>query len=394
MDTYEVAEEILRENGYTGSENISDFWFANKERLQPIVSKVDQVLWQDFDLMVRWKSDLGQACHKAIMDRIRMLFQKRNDYYRDMMRQDPNLFPPMIMVELDFTLFSFSHAGRVYTLDEFASQFNTSRVGGSSDLRGIDLSGISLSLCSINNCFLMGANFSGARLDQVELHNTLLVRACFRNARIVLLRMDDRSSIDEIDIAGAALNVVPLKSNVKLREVSYFWLVSTASRALFHPKDTDLSFKPTKHTRFSCVSTDGLTAPENKRLKEYVNWYQHVTHQLEHFNEVPFLKRAQFVFSIITTKYWTSYKALAAVALVINLLYGFLFFSLKSLFDGISSYLSAVYYSVVTFTTLGYGDIRPLSDIGRLLVISEVVLGYITLGIFVFLISDKVNKRY
>ena len=62
-------------------------------------------------------------------------------------------------------------------------------------------------------------------------------------------------------------------------------------------------------------------------------------------------------------------------------------------FYGINgSFLSALYFSIVTFTTLGYGDIRPVAPFGQLLVIIEVLIGYICLGIFVFLLSRKVNK--
>lgn len=55
--------------------------------------------------------------------------------------------------------------------------------------------------------------------------------------------------------------------------------------------------------------------------------------------------------------------------------------------------LSPVYYSVVTFTTLGYGDVLPGSTGAQLLAMSEVVLGYFSLGGMMSILSDKMARR-
>ncbi|MCP4148818.1 MAG: two pore domain potassium channel family protein [bacterium] len=50
----------------------------------------------------------------------------------------------------------------------------------------------------------------------------------------------------------------------------------------------------------------------------------------------------------------------------------------------------ALYFSVVTFTTLGYGDIVPCRGIGRFLVILEVLLGYSILGVLLAIILRRI----
>lgn len=55
--------------------------------------------------------------------------------------------------------------------------------------------------------------------------------------------------------------------------------------------------------------------------------------------------------------------------------------------------LSPVYYSVVTFTTLGYGDVLPGSTGAQLLAMSEVILGYFSLGGMMSILSDKMARR-
>ena len=55
----------------------------------------------------------------------------------------------------------------------------------------------------------------------------------------------------------------------------------------------------------------------------------------------------------------------------------------------------SIYFSVVTITTLGYGDISPSNLWGMLLTGIEVILGIITLGLFLNSISMEIlNKNY
>lgn len=46
------------------------------------------------------------------------------------------------------------------------------------------------------------------------------------------------------------------------------------------------------------------------------------------------------------------------------------------------SCVEAVYFSVVTITTLGYGEILPQTNVARLLTAGEVLLGIVTIGFF------------
>ncbi len=55
--------------------------------------------------------------------------------------------------------------------------------------------------------------------------------------------------------------------------------------------------------------------------------------------------------------------------------------------------LSPVYYSVVTFTTLGYGDVLPSSTAAQIMAMSEVILGYFSLGGMMSILSDKMARR-
>ena len=55
--------------------------------------------------------------------------------------------------------------------------------------------------------------------------------------------------------------------------------------------------------------------------------------------------------------------------------------------------LTAIYFSVVTFTTLGFGDITPLSGAGKIAVVIEVILGYVMFGILLTLVARKMTRH-
>ena len=62
--------------------------------------------------------------------------------------------------------------------------------------------------------------------------------------------------------------------------------------------------------------------------------------------------------------------------------------------DGIQpDFKSYLYYSVVTFTTLGFGDIVPLTNWARLVVGAEVFIGYVMLGGLISIFANKLARR-
>jgi hypothetical protein len=55
--------------------------------------------------------------------------------------------------------------------------------------------------------------------------------------------------------------------------------------------------------------------------------------------------------------------------------------------------ISFLYYSVVTFTTLGFGDIVPKIPILQIILMLEVILGYIMLGGLISILANKLARR-
>lgn len=79
-------------------------------------------------------------------------------------------------------------------------------------------------------------------------------------------------------------------------------------------------------------------------------------------------------------------------------IYGLIYFLYIPIFGGIYYYLpilikseslvDALYFSVVTLTTLGYGDILPEATLGKTLVSVQTLLGVLTVGLFLNALAE------
>ena len=56
-------------------------------------------------------------------------------------------------------------------------------------------------------------------------------------------------------------------------------------------------------------------------------------------------------------------------------------------------FLPYLYYSVVTFTTLGYGDVSPVTSIGQVVLIIHIAIGYLGLGALLSILANKFASR-
>ncbi|ELH8610840.1 hypothetical protein Q8V93_004628 [Enterobacter asburiae] len=60
---------------------------------------------------------------------------------------------------------------------------------------------------------------------------------------------------------------------------------------------------------------------------------------------------------------------------------------------GLVSFDSLVYFSIVTLTTLGYGDIQPVTPVTRLLVCTESIFGVLFIAIIVSRIMSALHSK-
>jgi len=59
----------------------------------------------------------------------------------------------------------------------------------------------------------------------------------------------------------------------------------------------------------------------------------------------------------------------------------------------IKKFVDCLYFSLITFTTLGYGDFRPLEGLGRILAGSEAFIGAFMMALFVYTFARRTGGR-
>ena len=70
-----------------------------------------------------------------------------------------------------------------------------------------------------------------------------------------------------------------------------------------------------------------------------------------------------------------------------------LYFSIPGIFKNNITLGDSLYFSVVTITTLGYGDLSPISGIGKTIAGIEALLGVILMGVFLLVVSNQLIEN-
>ncbi len=377
--------------GFDKEENVSDFWFKHKTKIAPTIfggtGNGDQ-----FSLLVRWESEIGKECSKAIRQFIAIKqtenIQARNILHRQGMYS-------IKFAEIDFNTFTFNYQQQEYNLKSFSALFSTSQITGFADLRGINLNGISINDSVLKNGFLAQCNFSNSNLQQVQLENINFVKANFYNARLVSIRLDKESTFSNANFKNAFLNAIKftdkiLGDGIEINEISYFSLIK---KSLFKEKHGDKR----NHTEFLMVDTKDITSYDLVSLKKYTEWYMTVSRKIRD-SKHNYRQRLSIIYQIIISKYWTSYSVFGAFTFFTILLLAS-FFHLTSNNFKIPcelipvDFFDCIYFVVVTFTTLGYGDISPINWGGQVFVIITALTGYLFLGTFIYLLSKKMDTK-
>lgn len=204
-----------------------------------------------------------------------------------------------------------------------------------------DLRGISLS----------GEDLQGRNLSSVDFFSANLERANLTNCNLA------NSWLSETNLKGATFNWAEME-NVHLDNVDY-----------------DVN------THFYGVDLGKINFTLAALLRDLAVSQQRIAH-LE--------KRSPFLAYLLklTSDYGRSLTRWMLWCLAVIVVFGLLF-GLIPLIDK-AGILNGLYYSVVTFTTLGYGDIKPTDGWGQVLSVTEVCLGYLMGGLLVAILTKKV----
>ncbi len=228
------------------------------------------------------------------------------------------------------------------------------------DLRGANLQGASLHRACLQGTMLQGASLSRADLRRAEMAGADLRGADLERADL------SQATLDRVDARGASLQRAK-----GLESATLDGLMVDSKTCLWG------------------IETSGIR-PRYPVLARIIADAQFV----EDF-------RAQHrVWASVwrwTCDYGRSWMRWACWALVIALAFGVLFTLLPGSFELRAGReptpFTYFYFSIVTFTTLGFGDVVPKDLLGEVLLSVEVVLGYVMLGGLISILATKLARR-
>ncbi len=107
------------------------------------------------------------------------------------------------------------------------------------------------------------------------------------------------------------------------------------------------------------------------------------------------LKKSGHLFDNLTSGYGLKlYRVFLTFSFMVLIFSGINYYFREDLFDHgqICSVIDSIYFTLVTLTTLGYGDISPSTQAGKLLIAGEATVGIVVISLFLTSISSRVTR--
>lgn len=269
----------------------------------------------------------------------------------------------------------------------------------SADLSGAILQGADLTETELLQATLSGADLSNAVLDRAGLGHVNAVNAVFFGVRCHgatltgadLTGCDFRASTMQLCRARGATLIDADFTNATVTEVD----LGEASLGKTSFRGTDLAgsrlygitgYKTCDWVNAATHDVDFTGAYLVRRHVQDENYLHEFRNQSA---------RHQRLYQIwsITSDCGRSLSRWAIWTVLVALIYAAAYTQVEIDWGDYQTPLSPFYYSVVTFTTLGYGDVLPGSTAAQILVITEVIMGYFSLGGMMSILSDKMARR-
>jgi hypothetical protein len=240
-------------------------------------------------------------------------------------------------------------------------------VHGSVMISGLDLS----------SAFLMRVIFKRAvTVEHLEIADNITCLDCIFEDDLSLL--ESRSSSTTID--GASF-----RGNITLPESYWYlphWLIRITEWILEldnDPYDVKLAY--------------GANADGSRNML-FRRWVQDTNYLRQFKQQHPIIYWIWLIVSDCGRSF--SLWLMWSVALAVG--FGFAFWKIVGEFYVNGSYrvvdlFHAMYFSVITFTTLGLGDVLPATHVGKWWVAAEVIVGYLMLGGLISIFADKLARR-
>lgn len=307
------------------------------------------------------------------------------------------------------------------------------------DLRGIDFAGEDLSGLDFSRCDLSGADLSGAdlrdsnlswaRLCEANLSKANLDRCEFLGANLASANLNEcsaeRAGFGAADLSGASLISAQLKevtlsksrlchsdfraANLQGSRISEADLTA-ADFTRANLRSTDLKQSNVLHTKFE------LADMRDTRLLGIANFAKAnwvgadirgvdlrgaymVQRTIRDENYLYEFRTRSRYHAILYWLWWVtsdcgrSLTRWTLFILFVALVFAFAYSRVGVDYGSYQTGFSPLYFSVVTLTTLGYGDVVPTSVAAQMLAVLQALLGYVGLGGLLSILANKMARR-
>lgn len=287
------------------------------------------------------------------------------------------------------------------------------------DLTGADLSGADLTESKlIGTCLrdtmlmeatldkaqVLGADLTGADLSNAHAYSVMFGQSDLTDAVLFNAALND-ATFAHANLTGADLRTANLEE-ARLREAD----LTGADFSRARMKGADLTLANVDHAVFrdTDLSRSRVKAVEGYSTADWIGidildadfagaymvrrtiMDQNYLYEFQHKSRLnSFIYKLWSITSDCGRSFgrWAFWTALIAILFAVA--YGFVDIDYGEYETG----LSPLYYSVVTMTTLGYGDVLPASTGGQIVAMIQVVLGYVMLGGVLSIFATKMGRR-
>ncbi len=287
------------------------------------------------------------------------------------------------------------------------------------DLRGQDFCGKSLRGANFSDADLTGAlfyeadltdaEFTGARLDGANFESANATRACFGNASLVEARLFGAdltratlsgADLSRADVRGTLLvDVRMVQCKLDGADLERANLTGASARgsscegAIFNRAKLDgaclRELRGAGSARWIECEIDKVDFTGAYLLRRQI-LDQNYIHEFR--NQSPAHRLIYWVWWA-TSDCGRSLLRWSFCTALVAIIFGLGFSVVDVDFGSNPTVLSPYYFSLVTLTTLGYGDILPTSMGAQALVMAEVGIGYMMIGGMLSIFSDKMARR-
>lgn len=258
-----------------------------------------------------------------------------------------------------------------------------------STLSGAQFLGANLSQADLSDCQAEGAGFGAANLSDATLFGSnlkgaTLTRSTLKRADLRASRLEEARLCD-VDLSDADLFRADLRrsdltnANVKGARLTECDLTGSRLRNIRSYGEADWIGADVRDADFRGGFLLRRTISDQNYLHEFRN------HS----------KRNALVYWMwwVTSDCGRSISRWVGCIAIIIVAFAAAFEGAEVDWGGRKNPLSSLYFSVVTFTTLGYGDVLPASQSGQMLAIAEVLIGYVMLGGLLSIFANKMSRR-